>query len=128
VPTRVTLSKKASQPVIRAGSRVRFTIVVGNPRSRIVRHVTACDRLPAGLVLVSASVKTHLRKGRLCWSIATIPRHGRRTYTMTVRALPGAHGRLKNVVAVSGKGIVPRRATAIVKVLPLPQPPTSVTG
>ena len=125
---RLKLTKKASQPVVRAGRRLRFTIDVGNPTGRTARHVTACDRLPAGLVFVSASVRTHLRNGRPCWTIATIAPHRRRVYTMTVRALPGADGRLTNIVTVFGKGIAPRRATATVRVLPLPPPPTAVTG
>jgi uncharacterized repeat protein (TIGR01451 family) len=131
-PTRVvipvTLTKTAAHPVVRAGRQDHFTITVGNPTGLTARHVTACDRLPAGLVFVSASVKTHLRKGQLCWTIASIPKHGRRVYTITVRALPGARGRMTNVVVVSGKGIVPKRATATLGVLPLPPRPTGVTG
>jgi uncharacterized repeat protein (TIGR01451 family) len=131
-PTRVvipvTLTKTASRPVVRAGHRVRFTIAVGNRTARTARRVTACDRLPAGLAFVSASVRTHLRDGRLCWMIATIGPHSRRVYTMTVRALPGARGRLTNVVTVTGKGIDPRTAFAAVGVLPPPSRPTGVTG
>ena len=78
--------------------------------------MTACDRLPAGLVFVSASVRTHLRAGRLCWSIAKIGPHRHRGYTMTVRALPGADGRLTNIVTISGTASLPRRATATVRV------------
>ena len=131
-PTRVlvpvTLTKTAAQPVVRAGHDDRFTITVGNPTGLTARHVTACDRLPPGLVFVSASATTHLRKGQLCWTIASIPKHGRRVYTVTVRALPGARGQMTNVVVVTGKGIIPRGATATVGVLPLPPRPTGVTG
>jgi uncharacterized repeat protein (TIGR01451 family) len=113
---------------VRAGGRLRFTINVGNPTGQTVPDVTACDRLPAGLVFVSASVRTHLRGGRLCWTIAKIAPHRHRGYTMTVEALPGADGRLTNIVTISGKGIAPRRATATVRVLPLPDIATGVTG
>jgi hypothetical protein len=47
---------------------------------------------------------------------------------MTVATLPGDDGRLTNVVTISGSGIAPRRATATVRVLAAPAPPTAVTG
>ncbi len=124
----LTLTKTASEPVVRAGGRLRFAIKVGNRTGQTARSVTACDRLPAGLMFVSASVRTHLRAGRLCWTIAKIAPHTHRGYTMTVRALPGAGGRLTNIVTIFGKGIATRRATATVRVLPLPPVATGVTG
>ena len=60
---------------MQAGGQVHFTIKVGNPTGQTARDVTACDRLPAGLVFFSASVRTHLRAGRLCWAIAKIAPH-----------------------------------------------------
>lgn len=131
-PTRVkvpvTVTKTASRPTVDAGGRVRFTIVVGDRTKDAARNVTVCDRLPAGLVFVSASVKTHLRNGQICWTIAALAKHSRRVYTITVRALPGARGRLTNVVATSGQQITTRRASAPVGVIPRTQPPTGVTG
>ena len=79
-------------------------------------------------MFVAASVKTHPRNGQICWTVSDLAAHARTAFTITVRALPGATGRLTNTVAISGPEIDPRTESAAVQVTARPQPPTAVTG
>jgi uncharacterized repeat protein (TIGR01451 family) len=124
----LTLTKTASRSTVVAGGRLSYAVDIANRTPVTAHRVTACDQLPAGLVFVSASVPTRLRGGRLCWTVATIPAHGREVFTLSVRALAGARGRLTNVASISGATVDPRRASAAVQVMPLAARPTGVTG
>ena len=122
------LTKTASARTVDAGATVSFRVAVANPTNVTARSAQVCDKLPAGLALVSASVRTRLHHGSLCWTIASIAPHGRRTYSMTVRALQGASGNRVNTVTVSGPAVAVRHARASVRILPAVVLVPPVTG
>ena len=122
------LTKTASARTVRAGSRVNYTILLGNPNRITGRQVGVCDKLPAGLVFVSASVKTRLRNGSLCWTVTSIAPHARKVFTLTARALPGAIGDPVNNAGIVGPAIAPKHARASVRVLRKPRRSSAVTG
>ncbi len=97
------------------------------PRLR-VRKVRACDALPAGLGFVSASVKTHLRDGRLCWTIAALAPHAHTVFTITMYALRGAAGEVNDTATIAGSEVDTEHASARVLVIAAPQVETGVTG
>jgi uncharacterized repeat protein (TIGR01451 family) len=111
------LTKTASARTVDAGGTVSYRIAVANPTKVTARSAQVCDKLPGGLALVSASVKTRLHNGSLCWTIASIAPHVHRAYTMTVRALPGASGTRVNNVTLSGPAVAVRHAHASVRIL-----------
>jgi len=118
------LTKTASVASVDAGRKLQYKIVVANPNGTKVEDVTDCDRLPAGLVFVSASVKTQRREGSFCWTIASIGPDASEEFTITVSALPGARGVLTNNASITGADIETSDASARVRVLPSPPPVT----
>ena len=122
------LSETASVHTVDAGGQVHYTIVVDNPATSDVHNARVCDALPAGLGLVSTSVKTHLRDGRLCWTIASLAAHAHKTCTITTYALRGAAGEINDPVTVTGADIENGRAGARVGVIAAPLVETGVTG
>jgi uncharacterized repeat protein (TIGR01451 family) len=87
------LTKAASVGSVDAGGKLQYKIVVANPSDAEAKDVAVCDRLPAGLVFKSASVKTHLDKGIFCRTLGSIHARGRKTYTLTVRRCPAPPAR-----------------------------------
>ena len=122
------LSETASLHAVDAGGQLQYTIVVDNPATSGVHNARVCDALPAGLGLVSTSVKTHLRDGRLCWTIASLAAHAHKTFTMTTYALRGAAGEINDPVTVTGADVENRHASARVSVIAAPLVETGVTG
>ena len=118
----------ASVHTVDAGGQLRYTVVVDNPTASTVRNVRACEALSAGLVFVSANAKTHLRAGRLCWTIAALAPHARDVLTMRTYALRGAAGEVTDAVTITGSGIKTEHASARVLVVAAPQVETGVTG
>ena len=66
------LTKTASARTVDAGATVSYRVAVANPTNVTARSAQVCDKLPAGLALVSASVRTRLHHGSLCWTIASV--------------------------------------------------------
>ena len=118
----------ASVGTVDARRQLHYTIVIDNPTSSTVRNVRACEGLPDGLGLVSASAKTHLRAGRLCWTIPALAPHAHSAFTMRMYALRGAAGEVTNTVTITGSEIKTERASARVFVVAAPQVETGVTG
>ena len=128
VVTAVKLTETASVHTVDAGGQLHYTIVVDNPTASTVRKVRACDALPAGLGFVSASVKTHLRDGRLCWTIAALAPHAHTVFTITMYALRGAAGEVNDTATIAGSEVDTGHASARVLVIAAPQVETGVTG
>ena len=118
----------ASLRTVDAGGQLHYTIVIDNPTASTVRNVRACEGLPAGLELVSASAKTHLRAGRLCWTIAALAPHAHDVFTMRMYALRGGAGEVTDTVTITGSEIKTEHASARVFVVAAPQVETGVTG
>ena len=105
-----------------------YTITVRNPTKVTALGVIVCDRLPAGMVFVSAHIATHLHDGSRCWSIASLAAGRAKPFSVTARSLSGAQGTLVNVASLSGPSIDPRQARAPVRVLARRVPAGGVTG
>jgi uncharacterized repeat protein (TIGR01451 family) len=123
------LSKVADAATVRAGGLISYTIRVINPTKGTARNVRTCDRLPAGLVHVSARSKAKLRGGAWCWRAKTLGPGKSKRYRITVRALRGASGKKVNRATVSGSGRVKAaQAKRTVRVLPTAATGGGVTG
>jgi uncharacterized repeat protein (TIGR01451 family) len=122
------LAKRAQMRSVHAGHLARFVITVTNPMPAAAKQARVCDQLPRGLVFASASVKTKLSKGAVCWTIAAIAPHAHAQATIVVRALGGSSGKLVNHATLTGPLVVKRVAHAPIKVIPRPPKPTPVTG
>lgn len=122
------LAKRAQVRSVQAGRLAGFVITVTNPMSTAAKQARVCDRLPRGLVFGSASVKTKISMGAVCWTIPAIAPHAHQQATIVVRALDGSSGTLVNHATLSGPAVVKGVAAAAIKVIPKPPKPTPVTG
>jgi len=122
------LAKRAQARSVHAGELAAFVITVTNPMTAAAKQARVCDRLPRGLVFASASVKTRMRMGTVCWTIAGIAPHAHTQATIVVRALGGSSGTLVNHATLTGPAVVKRVAAAAIRVMPKPPKPTPVTG
>ncbi|HMJ96983.1 MAG TPA: hypothetical protein VK486_14095 [Thermoleophilaceae bacterium] len=102
---RLRLTKVADRRAAVAGALITYTIRVATSTTT-APDVRTCDRLPAGLVYVSASSKPRLRGGAWCWHAETLAPGKSKRYRITVRALPGAGGTKLNRATTGGRGQV----------------------
>ena len=129
VKVKLRLSKVADGATVTAGELISYTIRVSNPTKGTARNVRTCDRLPAGLVYVSARSKARLRGGAWCWRVNALGPGKSKRYRITVRALRGARGNTVNRATVSGAaGVKTARARRAVRVLPTAGSGGGVTG
>ena len=126
VPLR--LSKTVTPHTVEAGGRLHYAIVVSNPTAATAKSLQVCDRLPAGLAFVSSSLHAVLRKGAYCWEVPSLKGHATLKIQVVARALAGAAGRLVNTATLTGPDVKPLKATAAVRVKPLPVREGGVTG
>jgi uncharacterized repeat protein (TIGR01451 family) len=126
VPLR--LSKTVTPHTVEAGGRLHYAIVVSNPTAATAKSLQVCDRLPAGLAFVSSSLHAVLRKGAYCWKVPSLKGHATLKIQVVARALAGAAGRLVNTATLTGPDVKPLKATAAVRVKPLPVREGGVTG
>lgn len=100
---------------VRPGDTVRFRFRVTNLGVRLLRDVRVCDRIPGGMVLVSAPGSPKLVGGRLCWTMETLAGQVQGFATMRVtRTTPGTIVNTVTVTTANGGG---DRNTAGVHVL-----------
>jgi uncharacterized repeat protein (TIGR01451 family) len=119
VKPKLRVAKTAAKRRVLAGGLVTYAIRVSNPSEAAVRRVRTCDHLPAGLVAVRASAGVRVSKGRYCWTAKRIRAGRAKRYEITVRALPGAAGRVVNRASVAGTALrATARAARAVQVLP----------
>ena len=70
--------------VVRAGERVAFRLIVQNRGNEAARNVTACDRLPSGLVF--ASIANGTTRGRLqCFRVRRLRPGASATFVVYTR-------------------------------------------
>jgi uncharacterized repeat protein (TIGR01451 family) len=93
---RLALTKSSRGRTFRVGERIRYVLEVVNRSRRTVRDVRVCDRLPAGVALVSTSPRTRLVAGSPCRTFATLRPGEHRQMTVVVRVLSDAPDRLVN--------------------------------
>jgi len=119
---------KTGPAKVRAGGRVVFHLKVTNLAATVALHVKVCDRLPAGLVFVGARPRAVLSAGSYCWAVGTLGPRASKALSLTARVLRGAKGKLRNTAVATSPGARAAAAHHTVRVLPLPTPPTPVTG
>ncbi len=122
------LSKTVTPRSVLAGGRLHYTLSIANPTTAAARGVEVCDRMPAGLRLLSSSIKATLKKGSYCWNVAGVGAHHTAKIAVLARVLRGASGRLVNTATLSGADVMPAKASAPVRVKPLPVREGGVTG
>jgi large repetitive protein len=117
-PPRVTLRKRATRATVRPGDTVGFVLIATARGRGTARHIVVCDRLPAGLTVVSLG-GGHLRRGQPCWTIARLDAGRSRALRLRVRA-SGAVRRITNVATLTFGDQPQRTARAHVRVLAAP--------
>jgi large repetitive protein len=114
---RLSLRKVANRTRVSAGQRVTFTLRLRNLGPGTARDVTVCDRLPAGLLFVSAPGGT-FRAGQVCWSFGKLRAGAQRRLKLNTRAarLPTARRVVNTGVAdASNAGAVRGRDSVRVR-------------
>jgi uncharacterized repeat protein (TIGR01451 family) len=112
------LKKTASRRTASPGQNITYTLKVTNPTTIAIGHVKVCDKLPAGLLYLSASPNARFDLGSYCWTVGQLKPHRSKTYTITVNAAPGKGGNQVNHATASGRGVKPAHASATVHVTP----------
>ena len=89
----LVLDKASNRRVVSPNQRVNFRITVRNRGRGTARNVLTCDRMPAGLRVVSAPGAR--RSGRsLCWSVKTMRPRTTRTFKVVARVGPSSRRRV----------------------------------
>jgi uncharacterized repeat protein (TIGR01451 family) len=122
VPLRV--SKVASSSSVQGGETFSYRIRVRNPTRGEARNVRVCDRLGSGLAYVSSKPRARRSGGQRCWRINRLGARQSRSYRVTVRAAPGANGRLTNRATASSPDANTARDRAQVRVRGIATPVT----
>ncbi|MEV4423430.1 SdrD B-like domain-containing protein [Patulibacter sp. NPDC049589] len=104
---KVVLTHRAGVPVLSRGARTRLTITATNRNAVALPGVRICERLPKGLVLVTAVPKAVVRSGRICWPRRTLGAGRTRTVRVTVRGRALARSRHETATATAEGGGVP---------------------
>jgi uncharacterized repeat protein (TIGR01451 family) len=82
-----------SRSVLWADQTTRYTVRVLNPSQAVVRHLSVCDWLPPGFVIVGSRPDGQLIYGEYCWSVRRLAAGASKSFSVTVRAPPDANGR-----------------------------------
>lgn len=127
VPLRI--SKRASKKTVRAGKRISYTVRISN-RSKVASgRARVCDRMPAGMVLVSVrGAKVTRRGGEHCWTVPALKPGKSKSYRVVARVLRGAKGKQTNRVTIKGDSVKTKSARATVRVRSAPVRAGGVTG
>ena len=89
----LVLDKASNRRVVSPNQRVTFRITVRNRGRGTARNVITCDRMPAGLRVVSAPGAR--RSGRnLCWRVASMRPNTKRTFKVVARVGPSSRRRV----------------------------------
>jgi uncharacterized repeat protein (TIGR01451 family) len=113
--TTITLEKRASSSLVKAGGTVDFTITWKNTGRVAARNVQICDRLPDQMTFVSAKGAS-FKNGKACWARRSV--HRGATLTFRVRARVDAtagNTKLVNVATATASNAKPATAEAPVR-------------
>jgi uncharacterized repeat protein (TIGR01451 family) len=120
----ITLTKTASLRTVHPGQNVSYAITAANPTTVTIRHLTVCDKLPAGLMFVRSAPSSRQGGGRSrCWTIGTLHGHGSIRLQLVANAAPGTGGALTNHATASAPGVPPKHASAVIHVTHTPPVP-----
>jgi uncharacterized repeat protein (TIGR01451 family) len=107
----VRLAKTSSRARVGADGLVRFTLTARSTARATLSGQEVCDKLPRGLVLVSAP-GAHFRNGRACWTLRLRAGQTRKLSVTTRAARLARTQRVRNVAALRGSTVVSRSARA----------------
>ncbi|MGX6450228.1 DUF11 domain-containing protein, partial [Patulibacter sp. S7RM1-6] len=113
---RLSLTKRASAKVVRAGRTVKYRLTTRNRGGAVATNVRVCDTLPAGTTLVSRG-GGRLRGGKVCWTVKRLAPGKSVTRTLTLRIDRDARsGKVVNRATAAAKGVRTARASRSVRV------------
>ncbi|WP_210490961.1 SdrD B-like domain-containing protein [Patulibacter sp. SYSU D01012] len=123
---RLSLVKRASAKVVRAGRTVTYRLTVKNRGNAVANRVRVCDTLPAGTTVVSRG-GGRLRGGKVCWTARRLAPGKAVTRTLTLRVDREARtGTVVNRATASATGVRTARARRSVRVQAVA--PTALSG
>jgi uncharacterized repeat protein (TIGR01451 family) len=126
---KLDVTNVVSQSVLWAGQTTRYTVRVSNPSQAVVRHLSVCDWLPPGFVIVGSSPDGEVIYGEYCWSVGRLGASASKRFTVTVRAPPGADGiRTIRAVVTSSLDAMDADAQRAVRVIPGPMRPAGAVS
>jgi uncharacterized repeat protein (TIGR01451 family)/fimbrial isopeptide formation D2 family protein len=115
--TTLAVRKTANVSATLAGQTVRYRIVVTDTGSSAASGVKVCDTLPRGLTFVSAD-QAKIRGRTACWTVAYLPAHRSRGFTVAVRVGRTAKlGKVTNVATARAGNASARTARARILVM-----------
>jgi uncharacterized repeat protein (TIGR01451 family) len=115
--TSISLSKRASSPVVKAGGTAGFTIVWKNTGNAAARNVVICDDLPNHMTFASAPGASH-RKGKVCWTRKSVKSGTTLAFRVVARLDAGVgNEKLVNVATATASNAKPATAKAPVRAL-----------
>jgi uncharacterized repeat protein (TIGR01451 family) len=115
--TSISLSKRASSPVVKAGGTAGFTIVWKNTGNAAARDVVICDDLPSRMTFASAKGAT-FKNGKACWTRKAVASGSTLAFRVVARvdATAGNEKRV-NVATATASNAKPATAKAAVRAL-----------
>ena len=115
--TSISLDKRASSPIVKAGGTVGFTITWKNTGKASAKNVVICDDLPNHLTFVSAAGAVH-RNGKVCWTRTSVARGTTLVFRVVARVdATVGNVKLVNVATATASNAKPATATAPVRAL-----------
>jgi len=132
VPTQsgpaLRITKRFTRTSLRPGQRTTLRIRVTNRTGRTLRNVRVCERVPAGLRLVSSTPRAKRSGGQYCWTVKTLKPGKYVNRSMTLRAT-NRRGRVTTRTRGTANGVSAQSRNASVRVLaPRKARPGGVTG
>jgi uncharacterized repeat protein (TIGR01451 family) len=117
-PPRVTLRKRASRSTVRQGETVEFVMTATARGLGTARDVEVCDRLPAGLSVISLGGGHRRGERTVCWTIARLDAGRSSSVQLRVRvSASGGPRRITNVATLAFANQPLRTARARIRVL-----------
>ena len=119
---KLTIVKGADRAKVTSGGIVHYTITVRNTDSDAAINVRTCDQLPDGMTYVSIG-NARLRRGRACFTKASLAPGASVTYKLVARVDVGATGTFVNHATTVADNAPSRSATATVRATPATRKP-----
>jgi len=114
--TRLQVIKRGPKRA-RAGSRIRFTIIIRNRTRVVARNVVVTDRLPRGMVLAKRNKGLRINGRNLSIRVGSIGPKRTIRRTVTVNVLRSSRGRRCNVATANASNANRVRARACTRVI-----------
>ena len=89
------LSVTTAHRRVHAGQQVTYRLRADNLTATRLRGVRVCERMPAELAFVRASMRARVKNGRHCWTINRLAADRAKTIAVTTRVLGNARGRIR---------------------------------